>query len=73
MTTTTYTSETFEIKGNTWRVTKAQGNSNYVNVQKLTNNPYKSLGKDFESESLAIAHYKSVAMKAALIQILPTL
>ena len=70
---TIYTSEKIEVKGNTWQVIKAKGRFNYVSVQKLTNNPYKTLGKEFASEDLALAHYKSIAMKAALIQIFPTL
>jgi hypothetical protein len=73
MSKTNYTSAKFEVNGTTWELLKAQGSFNYVTVRKLSNNPFKTLGKEFASEDLAIAHYKSMAMKAALIQILPTL
>lgn len=64
-----YKSEEIKVKGNTWVITKVSGAYNYVNVRKVTNNPYGIAGTDFNTENEAIANYKSPAMKAALVQI----
>jgi hypothetical protein len=65
---TTYTSTTIKVKGNTWSVVKASGRSKYFSIRKETNNPFKGLGKEFATEDEALQHYKSPAMKVALIQ-----
>lgn len=41
----------------------------HINVQKLTNNPWNSLGKDFESFEAAINNYKNAMMKEYLKEI----
>lgn len=64
---TGYNSKNIEVKGNIWSVLFAP---NYVSVRKETNNPYKALGKEFPSIHEAIDNYKSIAMKAALMQLL---
>ena len=66
METTGYTQKNIEVKGNIWSVLFAP---NYVSVRKETNNPYKGLGKQFPTLDDAIDNYKSVAMKAALMQL----
>ena len=62
-----YTQKTIEVKGNIWSVVFAP---NYVSIRKETNNPFKGVGKEFPSIHEAIDNYKSVAMKAALMQLL---
>ena len=66
MTTANYTQKNIEVKGNTWSVVFAP---NYVSIRKETNNPFKGAGKEFPSIHEAIDNYKSVAMKAALMQL----
>jgi hypothetical protein len=57
-----------DIKGNTWLFMLSWGKyGNHVTVQKLTNNPFRTLGKDFNTVDEAIAHYKTPAMKTELI------
>ena len=70
---TTYQSVTIEVKGNKWSVLRASGKRNYVSIRKETNNPYKTMGKQFATEDEALAHYKSPAMQAALIQAFATI
>lgn len=64
---TSYYSHMFSAKGNDWRVLFAWGKSNYVSVTKLTNNPFGTVGRDFNNVDEAIAHYKTPEMKAQLI------
>ena len=64
---TTYTTIEITIGKTVYNVTKATGASNYVNVFKVTNNPWKSLGKDFADFDEAISNYKNPKMKVALI------
>lgn len=68
-TATTYTTTEIIVKGNTWSVTIAKGQRNYVSIRKETNNPYKTAGKEFESLTAASNHYKCPEMKIALLQI----
>ncbi len=64
---TTYITKMIEVKGNTYSVLFVSGNSNYISIRKETNNPYKTVGKEFKDLNTAIDSYKSVAMKAALM------
>lgn len=63
----TYTSQDFEIKGNTFSIMVVTGRVNYVNVLKKTNNPFKTLGKQYKDFTEAAAAYKSPEMKTALL------
>ena len=51
-----------------WGILKVTGKYNYVTVKKITANPHAMLGKEFRTEDQAIANYKSMAMKVALVQ-----
>jgi len=66
---TTYTNHEIKVKGNTWSVLIASGTSNYVQVRKETNNPYKTMGKQFDDLTQASNNYKCLDMKMALLQI----
>lgn len=57
------------FRGNTYNVMVAKGKFNYINVRKVTNNPFGTLGRDFESFDKAVLHYNSGHMKAFLLQI----
>lgn len=65
---TTYNTVEFEVKGNTWSLTRARGRHNWIAVLKETNNPGKTLGRQFEDVEEACKHYKSPAMRVAIIQ-----
>ena len=64
---TTYTTLSYTVKGNTFSVMIATGKSNYVSVTKMTNNPFKTLGKQFNNFDEAVKSYKSADMKAILL------
>jgi hypothetical protein len=64
----TYTQKNIEVKGNIWSVVFSSKGG--VSIRKETNNPYKCAGKDFTSLDAAIDNYKSIAMKAALMQLI---
>lgn len=66
---TEYTTTKFNANGNTWSVTVAKGANNYVSVRKETNNPFKTLGKEFANFDAAVKHYKNPAMKTELLKI----
>lgn len=66
---TTYTTTEVKIGTTRFAVTVVSGKYNYVNVRKLTNNPFGGPGKDFENFDAAAHHYKSPAMKTALLKI----
>ena len=65
---TTYTSISISVKGHDYMVLRASGKHNYVTVKKTSSNPFGTLGKEFATEDEAIKNYKSIAMKAALVQ-----
>jgi hypothetical protein len=67
MTNATYTQKNIKVKNTEWSVVFAP---NYVSIRKETNNPWMSLGKQFPTLSDAIDSYKSIAMKAALMQLI---
>ena len=64
---TTYKSVSVNALGNTFSFMTASGKSNYISVRKETNNPFKSLGKEFSTWSEVEAHYQSPAMQIAII------
>ena len=63
----TYINYPFIALGNKWTVIEVSGRFNYVNVCKQTNNPFKTIGTDFKSWDEATRHYKSPAIKTALL------
>lgn len=64
----TYINYPFSVLGNKWKVLEVTGRHNYVSVCKVTNNPLGGvMGKDFASWDHATRHYKSPAMKTALL------
>ena len=64
----TYRSTTIKVRGIEWGILKVTGKYNYVTIKKITANPHAMLGKEFRTEDQAIANYKSMAMKVALVQ-----
>tara|TARA_R110000782_G_scaffold169206_1_gene261116 strand:- start:430 stop:639 length:210 start_codon:yes stop_codon:yes gene_type:complete len=62
-----YSQKNIKVKNTIWSVVFAP---NYVSIRKETSNPYMSLGKQFPTIHEAIDNYKSLAMKAALMQLL---
>jgi hypothetical protein len=65
---TVYTTEVAEVRGNTYRITHAQGKFNYIEVCKLTNNPFGGrIGKEFKTWDEAARHYKSAEMRTVLL------
>jgi len=66
---TTYTTTQILVKGNIFAVTVVVGKYNYINVRKVTNNPFGSIGKDFANFDEAAKNYKSAEMKTELLKI----
>lgn len=66
---TTYTSTQITVKGQIYTVTVASGLHNYVSVLKVSNNPYRTLGKQFANFDEAARHYKTPEMKTELLKI----
>ena len=66
---TTYTSKKIQIKNTVFSVLIVKGEFNYVSVRKETNNPWKTLGREFKNFDEAIAHYKNPQMKIELLKI----
>jgi hypothetical protein len=66
---TTYTTTEILVKGNIFAITVVIGKYNYVNVRKVTNNPFGSIGKDFANFDEAARNYKSAEMKTALLKV----
>ena len=64
---TTYTTFKVEVKGYTYSVLKAEGYHNYYSVKQI--NHVRNMGKDFKTFDDMLANYKSMQMKAALMQI----
>jgi hypothetical protein len=64
---TNYNTKTIQVKNTIWTVCFAP---QYVAIRKVTNNPFATLGKEFPTLNDAIDSYKSVAMKAALMQLI---
>ena len=66
---TTYTTSKIIVKGNQYSVTVVTGLHNYINIKKLTNNPFLTLGKEFANFNEATEAYKSPEMKTELLKI----
>lgn len=66
---TTYKTKLIEVKGNTWSVLFAEGEFNYISIRKETNNPFKTIGKEFKNFDDAQKHYKCSEMKLALLKL----
>lgn len=66
---TTYTTYKQEIKGNIFSITVVSGKHNYINISKLTNNPFRTAGKDYENYDKAVSAYKSPEMKLFILQV----
>lgn len=64
-----YETTKLTIKGNVWSVTVVTGIYNYISILKVTNNPFKTLGKRFENFDEAQQNYKCAEMKLALLSI----
>jgi len=62
-----YTQKNIQVKSTIWSVVFAPS---YISIRKETNNPFKTLGKQFTDLHAAIDNYKSIEMKAALCQLL---
>jgi len=67
---TTYTTFQVKVKGYTYSVLKVEGKHNYYSVKQ--SNHVRGLGKDFQTYDEMLQHYKSIEMKAALMQIVPS-
>jgi len=63
----TYKTTQVQVLGNTYTIAEVTGKYNYVNVRKETNNPFKTLGKEFKNWDVACRAYKSPEMKTALL------
>jgi len=66
MTNQGYTQKNILVKNTEWSVVFAP---NYVSIRKETNNPFMGPGKQFNNLDEAIDNYKSIPMKAALMQL----
>ncbi len=72
MTTTndsTYTTTNVTVKGNVYSVLVVKGKYNYISIRKETNNPFKTIGREFKSFDEAAAAYKTPEMKIELLKI----
>jgi len=66
---TTYTTKNFKIKNTTYSVVEARGVNNYISIRKETNNPFKTLGKQFSDYNEAIKNYKNASIKIELLKL----
>ena len=66
---TTYNTIAITVKGNIFSITIASGLNNYIAIRKETNNPYKTLGKQFSNFDEAQQNYKCAEMKTALLKL----
>jgi hypothetical protein len=66
---TTYKGTEIKVKNTRFHVTIASGKSNYINILKLTANPYGYAGKRFNNFDEAIANYKNTTMKIELLKL----
>lgn len=63
----TYSSINVMIKGNIWTVMVVVGIYNYLNVLKVTNNPFGTLGKRFDNLEALVTNYKSPEMHLGIL------
>ena len=66
---TEYTTTSFKIGTVEYRVMVVKGGSNYVNVRKVSNNPFGICGTDFKNFDEATSHYKTPQIKLELLKI----
>ena len=64
---TTYKTVNLKVSGNVFSFTQVVGKFNYISIQKCTNNPFKTLGKQFDRWEDAESHYKSPDMQIAIL------
>jgi hypothetical protein len=64
---TTYTAVQIKVSGNVFSFMQVSGRFNYVNITKVTNNPFRTSGKQFDSWADAEAAYKSPEMQIAIL------
>jgi hypothetical protein len=64
---TTYTKVSIQVKNTQYIIVIAKGKHNYYNIKQV--NHCRGYGKDFATLDLAINSYKSIQMKAALMQL----
>jgi hypothetical protein len=69
--TTTYQTKEIKIKNTIFSVLIAMNENGlkYVSIRKETNNPFKSMGKEFANFDEAVKNYKSPQMKIELLLI----
>lgn len=65
----TYTTKKFKVGKTEYAVLIVTGKHNYINVRKLTANPFGITGKDFENFDAAVGHYKNRSIKLELTKI----
>ncbi len=63
----TYTYTHVMVLGNEYSIMQVIGNRNYVNIDKVSTNPFRMGGKDFANFTEAAKNYKSADMKTALL------
>lgn len=66
---TIYRGTEIKVKNTRYHVTIASGKNNYVNILKLTANPFGYAGKRFNNFDEAIANYKNPSMKVELLKL----
>lgn len=62
----TYNSFNTTVRGNIWVVCVVFGKYNYISVRKVSNNPFGTVGKQFDTLDEALNHYKSTEMRNML-------
>lgn len=65
---TIYRSTTVKVLGNSFLVLVASGKFNYIEITKVTNNPF-AMGKRFDNMDAAVSNYKSAEMRIELLKI----
>lgn len=65
---TTYETYFIQIKNTKFQIIISKGRYNYINIKQVNHNRF-GIGKDFATIDMAIAAYKSMQMKAALMQL----
>ena len=66
---TTYIPFRKEIKGNIFEILVVSGKYNYISISKITNNPFRTVGKEFNSYDSAVKGYKSAEMKTFILEV----
>lgn len=63
----TYKSTDIKANGQVFGFMQVSGKFNYINVVKLSSNPFKTVGKDFNTWEEVEAAYKSADMQIAIL------